>query len=73
MKATQKQRDFITSLVNQIGVEEAYRGGALTINQAIDQGVRGGFRTPREVARHSNTMRLASDTISKLLELKNAA
>lgn len=69
MTSTQKQRDFITSLCARIGVEAAYKAGALTFDQAIDQGAQGGFRSPREVAQHSKSKALASQTITKLLAI----
>lgn len=69
MNATQKQRDFITSLLNRIGVETAYKAGILTIDQAIDQGRKGGYRSPRDVARHTNKKQAASKTIDALLKM----
>lgn len=69
MNSTQAQRDYITSLLSRIGVEAAYQAGALTYHQANDQGRRGGFRTPREVARHCNSKAIASQTISALKAL----
>lgn len=70
MTSTQKQRDFITSLCERIGVEAAYKAGALTIDQAIDQGVKGGYRSPREVARHCSSKTAASAAITSLLKIK---
>ena len=69
MNSTQAQRDYITSLLTKIGVETAYKAGALTIDQAIDQGQRGGFRTPREAARHCKSKMSASAAITKIKEL----
>ena len=72
MNSTQKQRDFITSLCEQITVEKAYEAGCLTIDQAFDAGFKGGYRTPREVARHCNSSKVASETIGKLLAAKKS-
>lgn len=66
MTSTQAQRDYITSLLARVGVEQAYRAGALTIDQAIDQGARGGFRTGRDVARHCASKATASAVITAL-------
>ena len=69
---TQKQRDFITSLLNQIGVEKAYTAGAINHDQALDQSAVAGraYRVPREVARHTHSVKLASETINALLKLR---
>lgn len=71
-KSTQKQRNFITSLVARVGVEEAFKAGALTIDQAHNQGrdrdVKP-FRSPREVAQHCNSIEAASKAITALKEL----
>lgn len=69
MNSTQPQRDYIASLLNRIGVEEAYEAGAITVDMAVDQGAGGGFRTPREVARHCHTKQTASQVIGALKEL----
>lgn len=69
--STQKQRDFITSLLNQIGVEQAFTAGAINHDQALDQGMSDSeWRTPREVARHTRSVKLASETINALLSLR---
>ena len=69
MKSTQAQRDYITSLLERIGVEAAYRAQAITVDMALDQGARGGYRTPREVARHCRTKAVASKVITALKAL----
>ena len=66
MKSTQAQRDYITSLLERIGVEAAYKAKAITFDMALDQGVRVGYRTPREVARHCHTKATASKVITAL-------
>lgn len=66
MNSTQAQRDYITSLLNRIGVEAALKAGAITVDMAIDGSTGTEYRTPREVARHCNSKRTASDVIGKL-------
>ena len=68
--STQAQRDYISDMLNRIGVEAAYQAGAITCDMAVNQGFGGGFRTPREAARHCHSKQVASQTISALRELQ---
>ncbi|MCL2471313.1 MAG: hypothetical protein FWF25_06185 [Propionibacteriaceae bacterium] len=63
---TQAQRDYITSLLQRIGVDKAFEAKAITVDMAIDQGASGGYRSPREVARHCNSKATASQVITNL-------
>ena len=69
MNSTQAQRDYITSLLNRIGVKEAFEAKAITLNMAINSGAEGGYRTPREVARHCHSKQTASQVITNLKAL----
>lgn len=65
--STQAQRDYIASLIERNGgVEVCYKAKALTYDQAVNQGAGGGYRTPREAARHCNSKKTASETINRL-------